>query len=171
MQDFYHPVYDKHNSLWNLESADNILNFTFAVKDLQMRKMVEEIIDEFKKTVLSQKHVLEKGMIHGDFNEQNVLCEQNENGKWIVSAVLDFGDSAKSCYLYELAITMCYLIFECQENGLDYLVGSGYVLAGYKKVRSLTDLEHALLKVIRNVFYFLSYFYFYVIIYILFVCV
>lgn len=83
------------------------------------------------------------GLLHGDFNEQNVLCKKNTIDEWEVSGILDFGESYHGCYLYELATAMAYLIIE----GKNIEVG-GYVLAGYCSIRKLTDIEFSLLKVL-----------------------
>lgn len=80
-------------------------------------------------------------MIHGDFNEQNILVEEKQ-GKWHVKGILDFGDSHIACYIFELAITMTYMMI--QGKSLD--VGR-YVLAGYSSVRKLPPEEFSLLKV------------------------
>ena len=52
------------------------------------------------------------GIIHGDFNEQNILCNKDVTGEWYVCAVLDFGDAHYSAYVFELAITMCYMMMQ-----------------------------------------------------------
>lgn len=109
--------------------------------------MVNAIIEEFENRVLSIRNSFEAGMIHGDFNEQNIILQETECGKWTMKAVLDFGDSHLSCYLYEIAISMAYMMI----LGKDVTIG-GYVLAGYSSIRRIPDEEFSLLKVITNVF-------------------
>lgn len=103
-----------------------------------------DVIDEFKQRVLEVRDQLEPGMIHGDFNEQNILVDEM-NGKSRIKAILDFGDSHYSCYLYELAIAMTYIMLLKR----DIRVG-GHVIAGYLNVKPISDTE--LLKV-RNIYY------------------
>lgn len=86
------------------------------------------------------------GMIHGDFNDQNVVVGPDPvDGSWDVTAVLDFGDTQLSCYVFELAITVCYVMLLTSDlNPLDV---AGHVIAGYSMVRPLPDVEFNILKV------------------------
>ena len=49
------------------------------VKPLFKRKL-ELIIQEFSDTVKPVESQLEKAIIHGDFNEQNILCRESPEG-------------------------------------------------------------------------------------------
>lgn len=112
--------------------------------------MVEEILGSFSQNVLAKTDTLQGGIIHGDFNEQNIIVDQWGDGEWRVSGVLDFGDACLSNYLFELAISMCYIMLDCKRNGLDPIIGSGHILAGYKIVRPTANFDTHLLKV-RNI--------------------
>ena len=62
------------------------------------------------------------GVIHGDFNEQNILVTKSEDtqacassssgneGDYHVSGVIDFGDSSYGPYIFEAAITITYMM-------------------------------------------------------------
>lgn len=125
-----------------LEFVPKLTDFIFVVTQESRRKIVEEVVREFTEKVLRVSDDLEKGMIHGDFNEQNILLEKNEGGKWVIKAILDFGDSHYDCYLYEVAITMAYMMLHAKN-----LDAGGFVLAGYEARRVLTKQELDLLKV------------------------
>ncbi|KAG8228449.1 hypothetical protein J437_LFUL009100 [Ladona fulva] len=144
LKGFSHSAYKSYKSLWSLESVPNLTKFMFAVKDEDKARMAAEVIEVFNKEVIPILNKLEKGMIHGDFNEQNILCENCEDG-WHISGILDFGDSHYSCYIFELAITICYMML--QSKDMDPLEASGYVLAGYSAVRKLPEVEYKLLKI------------------------
>lgn len=141
LKDFHHFAYDDYKSLWMMTEIPKLKNFLFAVKNSQRKVLVEEVIDQFSNRVLPVANKLESGMIHGDFNEQNIIVNKVD-GKWKIDAIIDFGDSHYSCYLFELAITMMYMILQ----GKDIDIG-GYVLAGYKSIRELTRQEFNLLKI------------------------
>lgn len=98
-----------------------------------------DIVRQFEERVLSIRNKLEPGMIHGDFNEQNILVEEI-NGEWQIKAILDFGDSNYSCYLYELAIAMTYMMLLKKD-----ISAGGHVIAGYSSVIRISTIE--LLKV------------------------
>lgn len=124
-----------------LDSVPQLKQFLSAISDEENNKIVQCIIQEFEDRVLTVRSNLEAGMIHGDFNEQNIILN-NETGAWEIAAVLDFGDSQFSCYLYELAITMTYMMI----LGKDLNAG-GHVMAGYASVKQLKPWETNLLKV------------------------
>jgi len=63
---------------------------------------------------------------------------------WEIAAVLDFGDTHHSCYLFELAICLCYMMLLAADT--DPLDAGGHVIAGYSTVRRLPDAELSLLK-------------------------
>lgn len=135
-------MYDTHSTIWHLDNVPKLRDFTFALQDENKQKIVLEIVQEFEERVLKVRDTLESGMIHGDFNEQNVLVEEANDGKWMIKAILDFGDSHYSCYLYELAIAVTYMMVLKK----DVAVG-GYVIAGYLSVKQISLMELDLLKV------------------------
>ncbi|KAF2904075.1 hypothetical protein ILUMI_02092 [Ignelater luminosus] len=141
LKNFHHPAYNSHQTLWMLDSVPQLSQFLFAVKDATRRKIVEDIIQQFKDRVLTVREILEKGIIHGDFNDQNIVVEKL-NGEWTIKGILDFGDSQYSCYLFELAIAITYMVIVTKN-----LDAVGYVIAGYSKIRSIPDIEFSLLKV------------------------
>ena len=67
---------------------------------------------------------------------------------WDIAAVLDFGDTNHSCYLFELAICLCYVMLLAADT--DPLDAGGHVIAGYSTVRRLPDVELSLLKASHN---------------------
>lgn len=93
-----------------LESVPKLQDFVYVVNEGQ-RQMVEDIIIDFQKKVLDKFETFEKQMIHGDFNEQNILVGRNAaNTANTVIGVLDFGDTQYSCLIFELAVGMTYMM-------------------------------------------------------------
>ena len=69
------------------------------------------------------------GVIHGDYNEQNIIVTQEENvSESKIIGLIDFGDMSHSCYVFEAAITIMYMMVESRI--VDPLDVGGYVLAG-----------------------------------------
>lgn len=136
---FSHPAYNNHKSLWMLTSVPKLRQFTYALRNTHERDLAHEVISVFEEEVLQVTSQLEQGIIHGDLNEQNIVV--SSNGREI-NAVIDFGDSHRTCLIFELAITLCYMILQ---SG-DVAMGK-YVLEGYQDVRKLTDLEKEILKI------------------------
>ncbi|XP_069688516.1 hydroxylysine kinase isoform X2 [Periplaneta americana] len=145
LKGFFHPAYDSNKSVWSLESLPLLRRFTFAVKDSERSSLVNSVIDAFETEVVEIIDTLEKGLIHGDMNEQNVVVSSNpDDGIWDVVALLDFGDTQRSCYVFELAINICYMmLLAADDNPID---AGGHVIAGYNTVRSVPDEEFQILK-------------------------
>lgn len=140
-QDFAHHGYKDRNTPWMLANVPQLRDFLFAVKEENRKKLVTEIIQSFTTEIVPKLEKLEKGLIHGDVNEQNILIEQRDED-WHVKGILDFGDSHVASLIFDVAITMAYMIIEAKN--LDY---GGYVLAGYKSAKKFSYDELKLLKV------------------------
>ncbi|CAK9800193.1 Hydroxylysine kinase [Anthophora plagiata] len=136
---FSHPAYSDHKTLWMLKFVPKLRQFTYAVKNTDERELVHRVILAFEEDVLQVIPQLEEGMIHGDLNEQNLVM--SSNGREI-AAVIDFGDAHRTCLIFELAITLCYMILQAD----DIEMGK-HVIEGYQDIRKLTDLEKRILKV------------------------
>ncbi|KOC68389.1 Aminoglycoside phosphotransferase domain-containing protein 1 [Habropoda laboriosa] len=139
LMSFSHPAYNDYETLWMLKSVPKLRQFTYAVKNTVERELAHQVILGFEEDVLQVTPQLEQGMIHGDLNEQNLVISSSGSE---IAAVIDFGDSHRTCLIFELAITLCYMIL--QSNDIDM---GKHVVEGYQDVRKLTDLEKRILKV------------------------
>ena len=138
MKEFSHPGYESQTSLWVLPSVPKLRDFLFALDDEGEVKLVMEIIGAFEKEVVPILNALEKGIIHGDLNENNLIV--STDGK-SVEAIIDFGDSHKTCYIFELAVCLCYMI--TQSNSIEM---AKYVIEGYQRNRKMTEQEKQIVK-------------------------
>uniref|UniRef100_A0A6P7GL55 Hydroxylysine kinase n=1 Tax=Diabrotica virgifera virgifera TaxID=50390 RepID=A0A6P7GL55_DIAVI len=142
MKTFTHPAYKSYKSLWILESVPEILKFLSAVSDTERRELVTIIVKEFGDKVLLSSKSLSRGLIHGDFNEQNIIVDKNDKGSYEIKAIIDYGDCHFGCYLYEISITMVYMMLLAKS-----IEAGGAVLAGYTSIMPLSNEEYRLLKV------------------------
>lgn len=56
---------------------------------------------------------LKKGIIHGDFNDGNIImCSDQVT----IFGVIDFGDMVYSCVLFDLAIAMAYAMLRYKDQ-------------------------------------------------------
>uniref|UniRef100_A0A2H1VFQ9 Hydroxylysine kinase n=1 Tax=Spodoptera frugiperda TaxID=7108 RepID=A0A2H1VFQ9_SPOFR len=141
---FNHSGLVAREHMWMLTKVPELEKFKYVIKDAEKLELAEEVIEEFKYAVVPRLDELEKGVIHGDVNEMNVLVGLKEGGSksdYRVTGIIDFGDIQYSYYVFELAITMTYMMLVAG----DPRVG-GYVLAGYTVNRRLPDNEYRLLK-------------------------
>merc|ERR1711892_971856 len=143
---FTHKAYDNRNSIWFLSSIPAVKDFVSAVPEGEKRKLVVDIIDQFCESVIPASKKLDKGIIHGDFNEQNILCQKNEaTGEYEISSVIDFGDSQYNPLIYEVSIAIMYMMTKC--TTISPTMAGGHVLAGYIKHRNLPTLERKLIRI------------------------
>jgi len=158
LKDFENSTLSGRKFIWQLSSVPNIRGFLDAVKDDLNRQMCIEVIDAFDNEVVVIADKLEKGVIHGDFNEQNILvrlqgnCEEEvkttqeiTGSDYDVFGVIDFGDSHENPYLFDLATSIMYMMTQCEV--IDPNLAGGHVLAGYKTVRDVTSVEMDILRV------------------------
>lgn len=125
-----------------MTSIPNVEEFVYVVNEAE-RGMVESIIEQFKLKVLENLDQYPQQIIHGDFNEQNVLVgKAPASNDYKVIGILDFGDTQKSCLLFDLAIALTYVMLTTGQ-----IETGGYFLAGYKMTRLIPENEMKVLKV------------------------
>jgi Ser/Thr protein kinase RdoA (MazF antagonist) len=79
---------------WDGKNTADLRKFVHCISDGNRRAMVESVIDAFEtEFTRNPDHVasLRKGVIMGDFNDANILLDQD----WNVCGVIDFGDSVE----------------------------------------------------------------------------
>lgn len=151
LKNFTHSAYDRHRTLWMLDSVPKLSEFLFAVKDEERKDIVEQVLAAFDKSIVANVDQFARGIIHGDFNEQNILVgpvSPDRPSEYKITGVIDFGDTCHSCYMFELAITMAYMILQSGD-----ISTGGLVMAGYSMVRTIPEHEKKVLKVRWRIFF------------------
>lgn len=145
-QDFYHPAHAKHRRIWSLTEVPGLSKFFEYITDQDQKQLAVDVIDAFKREVVDHYEELRSGTIHADFGEQNILIRKSEieGREYEVAGILDFGDSAFSYYIFEIAINMCYMMLD--SNVLDTFETGGHMLAGYLSVFNLPQKDMQILK-------------------------
>lgn len=142
---FEHEAYKTHRTLWMLENIPQLKYFWFVIKDAGHLGIVEGVIELFEKKVLSNLDDFASGMIHGDFNESNILVKkgfQPKPSEYRVFGILDFGDTSFSRYVFEIAIAMTYVMIQTES-----IESAGLFIAGYEEVRLIPKHEKEALRV------------------------
>ncbi|XP_055325804.1 hydroxylysine kinase-like, partial [Sitodiplosis mosellana] len=141
---FQHDAYDNHKTVWMLESVTQLTKLLYAINDPKKQELVQEVLADFKENVLSRIGDFAKGVIHGDCNEHNLIVTKDspELEEFRVTGVIDFGDTSQSLYIFELAITIAYMILQSCE-----LETAGYVIAGYQQLRLIPQNERNVLTI------------------------
>ncbi|XP_011496885.1 PREDICTED: hydroxylysine kinase [Ceratosolen solmsi marchali] len=138
MEKFSHPAYENQTSIWILSAVPKLRDFLFVLDDKKDVNLIEKIIVDFETKVLSIIKNLDEGIVHGDLNDDNIIVNADGNN---IEAIIDFGDSHKSCFIFELAICLCYIII--WTNDIDLVK---HVIEGYRIVRQLAQQEREILK-------------------------
>lgn len=144
---FQHDAYDNHKTLWMLESLPQLTKFLHAIDDPKKQSLVEGVLAEFNEHILSRIGEFAKGVIHGDCNEHNLVVtkESPESDEFRVTGIIDFGDTSQSLYVFELAITIAYMLLQSCD-----LETAGYVIAGYQQLRAIPQNERDVLTVLES---------------------
>lgn len=64
-----------------LESVPELESFKKSVKEEGLLMVIDDTLKDFKNLIIPKLHTFERGVIHGDFNEQNILVTLNTNSK------------------------------------------------------------------------------------------
>lgn len=141
---FTHDAYENHRTIWMLESVPQLSKFLYALDDPKNKALCEDILNQFNEKVLAHYDKFAKGVIHNDCNDHNIVVTKKspESEEFRVSGIIDFGDTCYSLYVFELAISIAYMILQSCE-----LETAGYVIAGYQQVRHIPERERDVLKV------------------------
>ncbi|KAM4675609.1 hydroxylysine kinase [Discoglossus pictus] len=152
---FHHPnkkIFDRGDFLWNLSNTPLLRNYMHAIKEERLREIVEEVIRQYETCVLPNLNSFRKCLNHGDLNDYNILLQktnspfENSQDQYKVSGILDFSDMSSGYYVFEVAITIMYMMIESN----DVLHVGGYVLAGYENIIPLTAEERQALFILVN---------------------
>ena len=113
------------------------------MNDQHHRKMIQEVCESFRKEVTPKLHLLPKQIIHGDVNYANTIITTGDKIGFI-----DFGDINYTCRVFELAISLMYILNVDGDLNCGRTRMAGYFFAGYHSINPLSDEELQLLHVL-----------------------
>lgn len=124
--------WDLTNLLWLQQPK-----YLNALSDTKKRHLAETSLELFKMHVTPVIDKLPSQTIHSDLNESNIII-QMEKGKPILTGLIDFGDIAHSCRIFDLGNCMAYM--GILTHG-DCMKAMGIVRAQFLSEVTLTELE------------------------------
>lgn len=139
IQQFSHSAYNDHESIWMLNYVPKIAEFLYVLESEEDKRIVSDVIISFEEKVLRSMDRFDKGIIHGDLNEQNIVMSLDEK---TISAVIDFGDSHRSCLIFDLTICLCYMLLQTED-----LETGKFFIRGYETVKCLSHIEKSIIKI------------------------
>lgn len=79
--------------------------------DQRYKEMADTVMSLYETHLLPLLPFMKKGVIHGDMNGQNIiLCRAKEH--YEIAGLIDFGDTVRTSYLFELAILISYVMMK-----------------------------------------------------------
>lgn len=148
LERFQHPKLSslhRENFIWNLKNIPLLEKYLYALDQNQNQEIVEKVIQLFKNEVMPKLTDFRECINHGDLNDHNILVESSKSASgdavYQVSGILDFDDMSCGYYVFEVAITIMYMMIE-SKNPIQ--VG-GHVLAGFESIIPLTAVERSAL--------------------------
>jgi len=145
LEDFPCPKLDRPGFAWGLSDVVTTVGqlLEAAVTDQNRSKLVREVCESFKKEVAPKLHLLPKQTIHADANNNNIIVTPDSSFGFI-----DFGDINYSCRIFELAISLMYILNIADDLSCGNTRMAGHFFAGYYSVNPLTGEELELLHVL-----------------------
>ncbi|XP_040825466.1 hydroxylysine kinase [Ochotona curzoniae] len=148
LEEFRHPKLSclhREGFIWNLKNVPLLDQYVGALGQNHSRQTVKRVIQLFKQQVAGKLNHFRECINHGDFNDHNILVQssQSASGDNVdqVSGILDFDDMSYGYYVFEVAITIMYMMIESK----DPMHVGGHVLAGFESVIPLTAVERSAL--------------------------
>ncbi|XP_043843295.1 hydroxylysine kinase [Dromiciops gliroides] len=151
LEKFRHPKMSslhRGDFIWNLRNVPLLENYIYALGQGKNRELVDQVLRRFKDEIVTKLSHFRECINHGDLNGYNILVEASGEASgdpaYRVSGVLDFEDMSQGYYVFELAITIMYMMMESKDS----LAAGGHVLAGFESIIPLTAEERGALFVL-----------------------
>lgn len=132
--------YDFH---WDLANCVSVIESRLELIDGEKRRMVECLLERFKRHTLPLLADLPQSVIHNDANDGNLIVEKT-NGSLVpnrIAGVIDFGDAVWGWTIGELAIAIAYAVLD----HVDPMEAMCLIVDGYQSEKSLNEGEAAAL--------------------------
>ena len=101
LRSFFHPAAGRE-LLWNLHATPQLRPLLEQIADPARRSLVSRTLDRFEAHVLPGWGRLRAQVVHGDFNLDNLLLDEQDE----VAAILDFGDCCHTALAADVAVAL-----------------------------------------------------------------
>jgi 4-aminobutyrate aminotransferase-like enzyme/Ser/Thr protein kinase RdoA (MazF antagonist) len=117
---------------WDLQYYHFSLQYIKDIPNAHERSIVEYFYKQFEVQVLPHISAFRRQIIHGDYNEGNVLVKNDR-----VLGAIDFGDLTYAPLVYELGIALVYSCYD-KEEPLEWIASA---LKGYNAIIPVAEKE------------------------------
>ena len=138
LRGFFHPAAGRE-LLWDLKHAAKLRPLFASIADERRRGLVEAVLERYESHVWPRWPRLRAQIVHGDFTLDNVLVD--ERGR--ISGITDFGDTAHSAQVADLAVGLVSLVRG--RAGTDVFRAARLSIDGYQSRLPLEPDELAVL--------------------------
>jgi 4-aminobutyrate aminotransferase-like enzyme/Ser/Thr protein kinase RdoA (MazF antagonist) len=101
LRSFFHPAAGRE-LLWNIRATPRLRPLLEEIADRERRQLVVRALERYEARVLPEWERLRAQVVHGDFNLDNLLLD--EQGR--VAGILDFGDCCHSALAADVAVAL-----------------------------------------------------------------
>jgi Ser/Thr protein kinase RdoA (MazF antagonist) len=133
----YRPVVPTQTLVWDISQFLDLIPHAESVAP-ERRPLVDDVIAEFRDTVLPRRDTLPRQVIHNDFNPFNILTDPRDAA--VITGIIDFGDMVEAARVNDLAVALAYHL-----AGAAPRIALADVMRGYASVQRLTETELELL--------------------------
>ncbi|HKQ73022.1 MAG TPA: aminotransferase class III-fold pyridoxal phosphate-dependent enzyme [Blastocatellia bacterium] len=141
---FDHPAIHR-DFHWDLANGLSVIReYEPLITDVEMRRLVVQLADEFERDVAPVLPKLRKSAIHNDANDYNVIVGGDDDlyaKNQSVVGLIDFGDMIHSFTVADLAVAIAYAILD----KADPLAAAAEIVRSYHAEYALTEDEMAVL--------------------------
>ncbi|XP_071108051.1 hydroxylysine kinase-like [Haliotis cracherodii] len=130
---------------WMAENAGRLLQFMSSLEEEKMSRDICTVIKNVESSLKERGHAMERGVIHGDFNDYNIIlhpattdfkacCVDSKK----TFGIIDFNDICYTYRVFEIGRLIADAMTNCCCSDREALQIGGHVLAGYLSVRQLS---------------------------------
>ncbi|XP_060739705.1 hydroxylysine kinase-like isoform X1 [Tachysurus vachellii] len=127
----------RENFIWSLSCVPLIDDYLHVMDGDPMQLIIRGVIDQYRNQVVPKLPSFRKCINHGDLNDHNILVKQDGPSCYKISGILDFGHMSSGYFVFELAITIMYIMLQSR-NPLEVI---GPVIAGFESIFPLNSDE------------------------------
>ena len=123
------PIIKSKEMSWDLRYSGQCYAKLHHIASPSDRKLIHYFLNRYRDVVLPRYDKLRRGLIHNDWNDWNILCQDNT-----VVGLIDFGDMVHGPIVQELAVGLCYLLMLSK----DVLVDAALLTKSFHEAYPLT---------------------------------
>jgi 4-aminobutyrate aminotransferase-like enzyme/Ser/Thr protein kinase RdoA (MazF antagonist) len=105
LRSFFHPAAGR-DLLWDVRAAPRLRPLLDEIGDPERQALVGRALDRFEERVRPRWDRLRAQVVHGDFNLDNLLLDEQDR----VAGILDFGDCCHTAVAADVAVALASLL-------------------------------------------------------------